>query len=403
MVGGCKGCLMPYKSGHTEITKLALSLKDLQAVMAPLTEIGKGEATFEVDDLTITIRTLTPEEEISIQRHARGALTEGDANDQINALDYLDRFRAGCLGHAIVQIGDMDFRGVTTVETGDTLPSGVTVKIKKHEAIMQVIEPWSRPMMVAVFNRFTSLMERIEENVEKSLKYDDDHIEAQIARLEEKLAELKATKGKQDAGVNDPRKETIEIASDRPAKPKADPPAEPVETPVTWETARVNRTSDESPLSVDVAEGVPKALDGDVSAVPVAAQPMVETPPVESPPAPQRRSPVFGERPPVRDVPKVDEPHDPLRDVTSSLVDTSDPAVIDAENRRLMMERAKRIPPHQSAREVAQAIEQTGTRDGVPVFKMPTETLNRETAQPVGRTPPPVTRSNTNPNFRPAK
>lgn len=382
---------------------MALSLKDLQAVMAPLTEIGKGESTFDVDGLTITIRTLTPEEEISIQRYARGALTEGDANDQINALDYLDRFRSACLGHAIMQIGGLDFRGVATVETGETLPSGVTVKVKKHEAIMQVIGTWSRPMVVAVFNRFTSLMERIESNVEKSLKYDDDHIEAEIARLEEKLAELKATKGKQDSGTHDPRKDAIEVASGRPTKPREEPATEPDTTPVTWETARVNRTSDESPLSVDVAEGVPKALDEGVSVVPVAAQPMVENPPAEAPAAPQRRSPVFGERPPVRNVPKAEEPFDPLQDVASSLVDTSDPEVIEAENRRLMAERAKRIPPHQSAREVAQSIEQAGTRDGLPVFRMPTENLNSETTPRVVRQPPPVTRSNTNPNFRPAK
>lgn len=366
--------------------------------MAPLTELGKGEDSFEVDGLVITIRTLTPEEEISIQRYARGALTEGDANDQINALDYLDRFRAGCLGHAIVQIGGLDFRGVTTVETGEVLPSGVAVKVKKHEAIMQVIQTWSRPMTVAVFQRFTSLMERIETNVEKSLKFDDDHIEAEIARLDEKLSELKATKGKRDAGNNDPRKATIELAGDRPAKPREDNHTEP--TPVTWETARVNRTSDESPLSVEVAEGVSKALESDVSSVPVGAQPLVEN--SETPtPAPTRR-PLFGDRPAPREVPKMED-NDPLRDVTSSLVDISDPSVIEAENRRVMAERAKRIPPHQSAREVAQAIEQTGTRDGVPVFKMPMETLTRETAQPVGRTPPPVTRSNTNPNFRPAK
>ena len=369
--------------------------------MAPLSELGKGEATFEVNGLTLTIRTLTPEEEIAIQRYARGALTEGDANDQINALDYLDRFRSGCLGHAIVQIGDMDFRGMSTVETGDVLPSGVTVKVKKHEAIMQVIGTWSRPMVVAVFQRFTSLMERIESNVEKSLKYDDDHIDAQIARLEEKLSELKATKSKVEAGENDPRKDTIELAGDRPVKPKADNHTEPGPTPVTWETARVNRTSEETPLSVDVGDDVPKTLEEELATFPVAAQPMVEKAQA-APEASQPRRPVFGDRPAPREVAKVDD-NDPLRDVTSSLVDTSDPSVIDAENRRLMAERAKRIPPHQSAREVAQAIEQTGTRDGMPVFKMPTETLTRDTDKPVGRTPPPVTRSNMNPNFRPAK
>lgn len=378
---------------------MALSLKDLESVIAPLTELGKGEDTFEVGGLTITVRTLTPEEEIAVQRYARGALTEGDANDQLNALDYLDRFRAGCLGYSIMRIGPVDFHGVSTVETGETLPSGVAVRIKKHEAIIESIKSWSRPMVVAVYQRFTDLVERIEENIEKSVSFDDDHIEAQIARLEERLSELKATKAKLTAGESDPRKETIEVAANRdPKTPKKGEDAPPPEGPVTWETARTNRTSEEPPLSVDVADGVPKSLATEDS--PPA--------PVES--APPARRPVFGDRPPPREAPPADAgAADPLRDVASSLVDTSDPAVIEAENRRLMAERAKRIPPHQSAREVARAveaqtIEQSGTKDGIPVFKMPTETLTRETpTPPQGRTPPPVTRSNANPHFRPAK
>lgn len=359
--------------------------------MAPLTELGRGEDTFEVEGLSITIRSLTPEEETAIQRFARGALTEGDANDQINAFDFLDRFRAGCLGYAIMQIGPLDFRGVTTVETGETLSSGVTVKVLKHEAIMQVVGTWSRPMVVAVFQRFVSLMERIETKIEKSVKFDDDHIDAQIARMEERLSELKASKVKLDAGANDPRGDTLGIAADRPVKPKDDNHTEPGPTPVTWETARVNRTTDEAPLSVQVGEGdVPRSLENEAQ----------QAPPSEAP-APRR--PVFGERPAPREVPKVEVDSDPLRDVTSSLVDISDPAVIEAENLRLMRDRAKRVPPHQSAREVAQSIEQSGTRDGVPVFQMPVENLTREAARPAGRTPPPVTRSGTNPNFRPAK
>lgn len=372
---------------------MALSLKELQSVLAPLTELGRGEDTFEVDGLTIVVRSLSPDEEIAVQRYARGALTEGDANDQLNALDYLDRFRAGCLGHAIMRIGPLDFHGVTTVETGEVLPSGVTVKIKKHEAIMEAIKPWSRPMMLAVFQRLTDLLERIEARVEKSIKFDDDHIEGQIARLEERLAELKASKSRVDAGDTDPRKDTVDLAANRPAPKEESKPVEskPVET---WETARLNRSSEESPLSVDVGEGVPKSLVTDSE-----PEPVVVTQPPPSTPSPRR--PVFGEQPPPREHPKNEV--DILQGVESSLVDTSDPSVIDAENRRLLMERAKRVPPHVSAREVAQSVEQVGTKDGVPVFRMPTETLTRDTAKPIGRTPPPVTRSNTNPNFRPAK
>jgi hypothetical protein len=137
--------------------------------MAPLTELGKGEDTFEVNGLQITVRSLTPEEEIATQRYAKGALVEGDANDNISTMDYLDRFRSACLGYAIVQIGDVDFRDVLTVETGEKLSSGVTVKIKKYEAIIKVVETWSRPMAVAVFQRFTSLMDKIEAKDRKSV------------------------------------------------------------------------------------------------------------------------------------------------------------------------------------------------------------------------------------------
>jgi hypothetical protein len=370
---------------------VTLSIKDLQSIMAPLTELGRGEATFEVGGLSITIRTLTPEEEIATQRYARGALTDGDSNDQINALDYLDRFRAACLGYAIVQIGDVDFRGVSTVETGEKLPNGVAVKVKKHEAIMRVMDEWSRTMVTTLFQRFTALMEKVEAGVEKTLKYDNDHIDAEIARLEEKLTELKGTKAKRDAGKEDPRGSVRDAAANKPKDTQ--PEAAPKET---WETARSNRTSADAPVTLDAPPDIPKS-------VVVEDEAPAPQPKAEAAPAPQRR-PVFGDRPKPREVtpsPAVEE--DPLKGVMSSLADTSDPDVIEAENRRIMAERLSRKPPHIAAREVAQAVEQAGAIDGVPVFKMPVQDLNPDTAKKPVRTPPTVAKSNINPNFRPAK
>ena len=388
---------------------MALSLKDLKAVMAPLTQLGKGEDHFEVDGLTITVRTLSPGEEVAIQRYARGALTEGDANDQINALDYLDRFRLACLGYAIVQIGDLDFRDTSTVETGDTLPSGVAVKIKKHEAIMQVMGEWTRPMVVAVFNRFTSLTEKVETAIDKSIKFDDDHIDAEIARLEERLGELKATKVKKAAADSDPREDTLAAASNKPL-PSAANKTEPGPTQVTWETARMNRTSEDAALSVASPESIPKSVvveegvqEERAAAVPPTSSVASETPPAptEAPSAGPSRRPLFGERPPVR-APQTRELPASFDEVETSLVDTSDQSVIAAETARLLALRAQRVPPHLAARDVAKAT-QTGNIEGVPVFKMPVEHLTPETVRTPGRMPPPVTRSNVNPHFRPAK
>ena len=360
---------------------MTLSIKDLQSIMAPLTDLGRGEATFEVGGLSITIRTLSPEEEIATQRYARGALTEGDSNDQINALDYLDRFRSACLGYAIMQIGDIDFRNVSTVETGEKLPNGVAVKVKKHEAIMKVMESWSRQMVTTLFQRFTSLMDRVESSIEKTLKYDDDHIDAEIARLEEKLAELKSTKAKREAGKDDPRGLLRDTAANKPKEVQPE----------------LKEAKGEAPIGLELPPDIPKAVVAQDEAP--APQPKAE-----AASAPQQRKPVFGDRPKPREVtPSPAEEADPLRGVMSSLADTDDPDVIEAENRRIMAERLSRKPPHVAAREVAQAVEQAGVIDGVPVFKMPVQDLNPDTAKNPVRTPPTVAKSNINPNFRPAK
>lgn len=392
---------------------MALSLKDLKDLMAPLTEIGKGESTFEVNGVAITIRTLTPEEEIATQRYARGALTEGDANDQINALDYLDKFRLSCLSHAIIQIGNLDFRNVSTIETGEKLSSGVAVKVKKHEAIMQVMEAWSRAMVTAIFQRFTSLTEKIEAQVEDKLKYDDDHIDAEIARLEDKLTDLRSMKSKRDVGNDDPRRDAMEAASKRkPSKPASEESEEaPASVKETWETARQSRKSQEEASLMEMPPDIPKTvIEDETDEARVEDEPDAKAAPVAPRPAPvvaspSERKPVFGDRPKPRETAPREAAKDPLDDVESSLVDTSDPTVIEAENQRLMAERARRMmpqPPHISAREVAQTIEQSGNIEGVPVYKMPVQNLTPETKKGPARTPP-VVKSNVNPNFRPSK
>lgn len=343
---------------------MALSMKDLQEVLAPITELGRGEDSFEINGIPISIRTLSPDEEIAVQRYARVALTDGEANDHFNTLDYLDRFRVGSLSYAITRIGKLDLHGVDTIETGEILPSGVAVKILKHEAIQEAIKPWSRAMQLAVYEKFHALMERIELAVEKNVSHDMDHLDAQIARLEERLAELRDTKVKKTVGETDPRGDTADLAANRVPKP------EPVEPPQeTWVEARKNRTTEEEPLGVDVGEGVPKAVVEESEAPP---------PKPEGP-----RRPVFGTRPPPREPPPVE---DPLAGIPSSLVDTSDPDVIEAENRRLFAERG-RVPPHMAAREVARAVEG---------HEQP------EAPQPP-RPPVPASRGGVNPRFRPAK
>lgn len=402
---------------------MGLTLNDLKQVLQPLTGLGKGEASFEVEregqsPLRIVLRTLTPEEELLVQRYARGALTEGDANDQMNAMDYLDRFRASCLGYAIIQVGDVDLRNVDTVETGEKLPNGVAVRIKRHEAVKQIVETWSRVMTTAVFQRYNSLNEQMESLVDRAMKYDDDFIDSEIARLEERLTELKNAKSKKTAGESDLRDSAREVAANKTptengqASATEGQPKPKDEPKPTWEeVSRSGRTTDEEPVFVATPPDVPRTLATE------------DQKPAE--PAPSgARQPVFGNRPPARPVQAApsQEPtpsgrasqEDPLSDVRSSFVDVEDKDAIEEENRRLLEERRKRampMPPHMAAREVAQGLDATpspgiqpaGNLGGVPVFQRPVETLTPDMNPPQAKPPAKPAPSNVNPKFKPAK
>ena len=184
---------------------MKLTLQDLQAAMSPLSEIGKGELTFDVNGVSISLRALSPEEEIHVQRYARQAVAEGDYNDQASALEYLDRFRMSALSYSIVQVGGLDFRKVEFVETGEKLPNGTAIKIRKNEAVLKLINNWSRNMINAVFKKFSELANKVEAEVEGLIEFDEIDYDAEIARLEERLKEVRDSKNKHQLSTKDPR------------------------------------------------------------------------------------------------------------------------------------------------------------------------------------------------------
>lgn len=399
---------------------MGLTLKDLEEVVAPIAKFSQQEISFDIGALAITLRSLTPEEEMDVLRFARAVVAEGDSVDQATAVDYSDRVMTRCLSYSIVVLGAMDLRGVDSLETGEKLPNGVAVRVPKTDALMGILRKWARPMRVGVFKKFHELIDKMESDVMGLIQFETKDLDVEIARLEEKLAELRERKVQAELLKQDPRDRMLN--------------ADEIISPLR----QVGRTA-ESETEVDEADAEePEAPPVPVVAVPTergAVRSIAQDP--TPPAAPQPRQSRFGSPPPLRPpvAPQAvrapveptpiepPNPEDSFDAMESSFADPSDANAINAMNQRLLADRARRYQaernqrnmdelnvqsaaraPHLLAREAFQEVQggdsgQVGTLNGMAVFKMPAQTLTDRGAGPSQDPRPPVP-AGTNPKFR---
>ncbi len=112
---------------------MTLNLSQLKELMSPLTQVCQKEKVVDIVGTNVTIKYLTPKEELEVQK-LLPSLDEG-----ITAVEFADVFRRETLARSIVQVGDLDLRGMSGVETGEVLPNGTKVSISKEEAVIQVM------------------------------------------------------------------------------------------------------------------------------------------------------------------------------------------------------------------------------------------------------------------------
>lgn len=377
---------------------MQIDFKALEKALAPIEEIGQGELTFDMGSTPVTMRVLLPAEELEVQRYASEALpsgeTEGDPN---NAVDYLDRFRIGCIAHAIIVVGDLDFREVAYVEMGDSLDNGAMVKVPKVKALRSLVARWSRSLLTRAFRKYSELLNQVEHKAEQAIMFVPSDRDAEIERLETLLAELKTAK-EQEAFKD---KEVFTAKVD--AALVAEDTADKVATVLGVRPASPERESlaeeDEQPPAPAVAPPAPKRT-GPIS--PQQAAPPQERPAHQS----ARPQPVH--------------PTPPRADSSFINADDDDSmnAAMQAEHLRLVemrrrsaqgqrpadeasaLERVhpqlqpppRRRPPHLDAAEVEeelglvhtaaqQARHMGDTPDGVPVYAMPAQDLEVPGAQ----------------------
>lgn len=201
-----------------------LDLATLKATLQPIRSVGEVEERFMIRDIEVCMRVLSPKEELEIQRWAQqNIITASEAereNDNSLAVEYLNRFKLGCVARSVVEINGVDLRNEEFVTTGEVLANGKPVKVKRVEAIVELIEGWPRPLLTAVFRKFNEIMERCELQSDKSIEFNPPDIDSEIQQLLSRLQTLEEMKkGKENAQA---------IAGDFPTEAPVDAP---VDTP----------------------------------------------------------------------------------------------------------------------------------------------------------------------------
>jgi len=386
---------------------MQIDFKALEQALAPIEEIGQGELTFDLGVTQVTFRVLMPQEELEVQRYASEALS-AETEDPNNAVDYLDRFRIACLSHAIVQVGGMDFRNVDYVSTGEKTESGVEIRVPRVKAIRSLVSRWSRAVLTRAFRKYSELSGQVEAKADQAIKYEPSDVDAEIERLEDRITELKARK---EAEADKGRQEVF--------------------------AHRMASVVEHGEAPARVAEALKPTLQEEAA----PSAPVVSAPAPVPPPARRTGSIIPQQAVPPAELPEQAQPLPVPPRADSSFINADDDdsanAAMEAEHLRILemrrraargappmdegsvLERvhpqmqSRRVPPHLAASAAeaethaldvgAPATELEPTKDGIPVFALPAQSLDVPAAR--ARTDPkvvnPATTGAVNPRFRP--
>jgi hypothetical protein len=360
-----------------------IDFQTLERAMAPLVEIGQDEVTFEAGHTTVTLRVLTPEEELAVQRYAAGSVV--DQQDTHGAQEFLDRFQTAVLSYAIVALGETDLRGVTLVNTGEVLPNGKPVSVPKHKAMRDLLTRWTRPVMDSVFRKYGEALDKVEQKASKAIHFEPADLTTEIERLEARVTLLKEERERRANPTRGNFSNMMNLATSASQEAKRD-------REEGLETLRITREPAQNPLPEEVQTRQPKV-------------PEQGTPPVR---IDQPLPAIPAEKPP--------QPATPMSGSRGSLVESDDMQDAVAEETQRIMERRRlqaleqmrlQRPPHADAAEVEQQ-EQTlakahlmGTKGGLEAYRMPTQNLDAVAPTENAPLQRPVDGGSVNPRFRP--
>lgn len=164
-----------------------MNLSQLKEAFSPLSEIGNLQKEVDIFGVKITLKTLSPREEAEVQR-AISLLRDDEDETGLSTVEYLDVFRKETLARAIIKIGESSLDS-DYIETGEVLENGTPVKVKKTEALLEILESFSRPVITEAFNILGVLSEEAEKQAE-SLRPQNENLADKKKELQSRIEEI---------------------------------------------------------------------------------------------------------------------------------------------------------------------------------------------------------------------
>lgn len=275
-----------------------LNLAMLEQALSVVGSVGKGEITVMVrGTIPVVLRTLTGKELSDAKEFAL-------SNDDDSARDQVHALKVAVLSYAMVQVGSLDLRNVTSIETGEVLPSGVPVRVPKHLAVRKILDTWAQGTSLALYQKYLELLYRVEADTDEAIQYDISDLDAEIARIENRLNKLKAERDRN-------KQSEVKLAG------------------VVVEV--------DSALQGNDLAAAEKIADSKIALPPLPAQPILPAIKREPPPVRERVLPPQPAPPPIRSEPK------PVAATYEDVGSMSDD--IEAETQRLLAARRARLAP----------------------------------------------------------
>lgn len=167
-----------------------LDIKALEQALETIGMLGRGELTFTVNGLPVTMRMLTAAEDITANKYAREVSAE-EPVEEVRWLKFLESYKQVTLSHAIIQVGDLDLRDVEYVATGETTDKGVPSRVAKDVAVRKIIDGWSRMATMSLFQKYQELVHRVDADADRAVQFNPQDLDTEIERVEKRLADLK--------------------------------------------------------------------------------------------------------------------------------------------------------------------------------------------------------------------
>jgi len=386
-----------------------ITFQALEAALAKIDQVGQGEVTFDVGDVPVTLRKMSPEEETAVNDFANVAYEGIEEGDHQTVLNYLDRFKVAVLSHALVAVGGVDFREVEYVETGEKL-NDKPVKEPRHMAMRKLIRArFSDNLRSGMFRKYHALCAQVDEAADKAIEFEPSDLDSEIERLETRAKQLKQRKSQEEeaAKPSDMSQRMQAVVNmdnqDRGRAPEPPIPEAPPtdggpstdEEPPTDE-ASPDPSADEPPPAPQSPEER-QPISPQVGAPPVRPPETAQTPPEAQPEPSAEEDPAPDPGPSVA-------PAGPL----DTFIDEGDEEAIAAANTQLLQHRrAKgrgaappaesvltaahqqglphRKAPHTGIAEGDEKIQPAGELGGVPVFRAPAQEVGARAEAPEDR------------------